>query len=65
MTLCGLVREAKNLRSLCTFYTGVSIEWVKENKEEGGNIIARCEKKNEELFRLPSFNKDQHKVCLT
>jgi len=26
MTLCGFVKEARKMRSLCTFYTGVKIE---------------------------------------
>ena len=62
MTLCGLVKEATKLRSLCTFYTGVIIlwpggssssEWVSAQTGDTVNeIIALCEKKSEVLHRL-------------
>ena len=51
VTLCGLVKEATSLRTLCTFYTGVAVLWP--GNEDGCNeVIAFSEKKNEELFRL-------------
>ena len=63
VTLCGLVKEAAKLRSLCTFYTGVIIlwpggssssEWISAQIEDttGNEIIALCEKKSEVLHRL-------------
>lgn len=54
VTLCSFVREAKKLRILCTFYTGVTIEWPKDETYKNRSIIARCEKKNEVHYRLES-----------
>ena len=39
VTLCGLVKEAKKLKWLCTFYTGVVIKWEKD----GSDIVAISE----------------------
>ena len=45
VTLCGLVKEAKQLRSLCTFFTGVVIQWpggtsTLPDQSENGTVIS-------------------------
>jgi len=52
VTLCGLVKDATQLKSLCTFYTGVIIKWAGNDEASASVIVAFGEKKNDELFRL-------------
>lgn len=61
VSVCAIVREAPKLRTLCTFYSGVTIKWAgdgrtrneKEKISIGNAIVAYDEKKCEEIYRLP------------
>jgi len=55
ITLCGFVKDAIQLKSLCTFYTGVIIKWAASKDTDevaSSDIVAIGEKKNDEIFRL-------------